>query len=114
VKLRHSSNGRFQLILLYSKHHTVHGTPASPMSTRDEDLILKSAATRSGGPWSDDDYDVLHEGRAIGRILAMDVPGGRAWMWSIFAEARKPGAQYIGHEPTRTAAMTAFATSWRC
>jgi len=91
----------------------MHGIPASPMSARDKDLILKSAATRPGGPWSDDDYDVVHEGRAIGRVLAMDIPGGRVWMWSIFAEARKPGAQDIGHQPTRAAAMTAFATSWR-
>src|SRR5262245_50758561 len=32
-------------------------------------LILKSAnASRSSGEWSDDDYDVLAEGRVVGRL----------------------------------------------
>ena len=33
-------------------------------------LILKSAnASRPSGEWSDDDYDVLAEGRVVGRII---------------------------------------------
>ena len=30
------------------------------------DLILKSARSRPGGPWADDDYDVLQDGKPVG------------------------------------------------
>ena len=76
------------------------------MSTND--LILKPPTDHSTG----DDFDVFYKDQLVGRIVLMQVPSGRAWMWSIFYEHRKPGASY-GYELTRDAAMRAFTQSWR-
>jgi hypothetical protein len=78
-------------------------------------LTLKRAsASRSPGEWSDDDYDVLAEGVVVGRIFhAAAAPVGSPWMWTLaygFHEDRNPTH---GYEPTREAAMAAFAKSWR-
>jgi hypothetical protein len=77
-------------------------------------LTLKRAsASRSSGEWSDDDYDVLCEGEVVGRIMkAAAAPVGTPWMWTLvlYHEGRTPTH---GYEPTREAAMTAFAKSWR-
>ena len=76
-------------------------------------LTLKRAsASRSSGEWSDDDYDVLCEGEVVGRIMkAAAAPVGTPWMWTLvlYNEGRTPTR---GYEPTREAAMTAFAKSW--
>jgi hypothetical protein len=47
-----------------------------------EVLILKRAATsRPSGHWSDDDFDVLCNGVAVGRIFnANAAPVGSPWM----------------------------------
>jgi len=74
------------------------------------DLILKSAQSRPGGSRADDDYDVLHDGKPVGRIMKVDQAHETAWLWSIFFEDRKPNAPDIEYEPTR---VTAFARSWR-
>ena len=78
-------------------------------------LVLKRAlASRPSGEWSDDDYDVLADGVVAGRIFescrlacgdAVDV-GARFG----YGEDRTPTH---GHDPTREAAMAAFAKSWR-
>jgi hypothetical protein len=78
-------------------------------------LTLKRAsASRPSGEWSDDDYDVLAEGVVVGRIFhAAAAPVGSPWMWTLaygFHEDRNPTH---GYEPTREAAMAAFARSWR-
>ena len=77
-------------------------------------LVLKRAsASRSSGEWSDDDYDVLAGGVVIGRILkSAAAPVGMPWLWTLaygHHEDRTP----ICYEPTREAAMAAFAKSWR-
>ena len=77
-------------------------------------LTLKRAsASRPSSEWSDDDYDVLCEGEVVGRIMkAAASPVGTPWMWTLvlYHEGRTPTH---GYEPTREAAMTAFAKSWR-
>jgi hypothetical protein len=79
-------------------------------------LILKRAsASRPSGEWSDDDYDVLADGAVVGRIFnAAASPVGTPWLWALLAfgqhEDRTPTH---GYEPTREAAMAAFAKSWR-
>jgi hypothetical protein len=78
-------------------------------------LILKrSSASRPSGEWNDDDFDVLADGVAVGRIMK----GGGSAGWEPMAvdaglrTARRQRAEH-GYEPTREAAMAAFAKSWR-
>jgi len=59
----------------------------------------RAAASRLYGEWNDDDYDVLCEGAVVGRIMNYGQH-----------EDRTP---IYGYEPTRDAAMAAFAKSWR-
>ena len=77
-------------------------------------LILKRAsASRPSGEWKDDDFDVLADGEVVGRIFKANAgPVGSPWMWTLMVgyEDRTPTH---GYEPTREAAMAAFAKSWR-
>jgi hypothetical protein len=77
-------------------------------------LILKRAkASRSSGEWRDDDYDVLENGVVVGRIvLEPAAPAGRQWGWASGYNGDIKRAR-DGYEPTREAAMAAFAKSWR-
>src|SRR5215468_3783948 len=80
----------------------------TPMATP---LILKRAsASRSSGQWSDDDYDVLEDGKVVGRILHLEAaaPEGRPWMWAGGHNGDIKRAAH-GYEQTREAAMAAFA-----
>jgi hypothetical protein len=78
-------------------------------------LILKRApASRLSGEWSDDDYDVLADGRVVGRIMkAAAAPVGSPWLWTLGYGRHKDRTPIYGYEPTREAAMEAFAKSWR-
>jgi hypothetical protein len=70
-------------------------------------LTLKRAPI---GP-NEEDYDVLFNGVLVGRIvLSPSAPNDRQWMWSLDHRDRSPT---FGYEPTREAAMAAFAKSWR-
>jgi len=77
-----------------------------------EHLILKHAsASRSSGEWGEDDYDVLADGKVVGRIFkAAASPEGKPWMWTVLLSHHE---DRTGYEPTREAAMAAFAKSWR-
>ena len=48
-------------------------------------LILKPAsASRPGGDWNADDFDVLADGVVVGRImLAAAAPVGSPWLWTL-------------------------------
>ena len=78
-------------------------------------LILKRAsAGRSFGEWGDDDFDVLADGAVVGRILkAHAAPVGSPWMWTLMSGYHEDRTPTHGYEPTRDAAMAAFAESWR-
>ena len=73
-------------------------------------LILKRASlNRSSGEWSDDDYDVVWEGKTVGRIFREG--GGnkeRPWFWSLAYVHHQDRLPMHGHEPDREAAMRAF------
>jgi len=70
-------------------------------------LILKRAPIGSNL----EDYNVLDDGVLVGRIvLSPAVPKDRQWMWSLDHRDRSPTR---GYEPTREAAMVAFAKRWR-
>jgi hypothetical protein len=63
--------------------------------------------------WKRDDYDVLEDGVVVGRILKVPVaPQDRPWMWASGHNGEIRRAAH-GYEPTRGAAMAAFANSWR-
>src|SRR6266536_196207 len=78
-------------------------------------LVLKRAsASRLSGEWSDDDYDVLCEGAVVGRIMkSAAAPVGQPWLWTLAYGHHEDRTPTHGYEPTREAAMTAFARSWR-
>jgi len=63
--------------------------------------------------WNDDDYDVLANGRVVGRIMhAAAAPVGAPWLWTYGFDPRERQPAH-GYCATREAAMTAFAKSWR-
>jgi hypothetical protein len=70
-------------------------------------LILK----RSPIGMNQEDYEVLEDSAVVGRIFLMPIGlKGRPWMWVI--RDRKGRTLAHGYEPTREAAMAAFAKSW--
>jgi hypothetical protein len=85
---------------------------SNPMSS----LILKRAsASRPGGEWDDDDYDVVTDGVTVGRIMkAAAAPVGTPWMLTLAFGQHEDRSPTHGYEPTREAAMAAFARSWHC
>jgi hypothetical protein len=78
-------------------------------------LILKRAsASRPSGDWNDDDFDVLADAGVVGRIFKVHAaPIGTPWMWTLAFGHHEDRTPTHGYEPTRDAAMTAFAKSWR-
>jgi hypothetical protein len=90
-----------------SKKSSCSGSSGGPTSP----LILKRAPIG----WNQDDFDVLEKGILVGRIFFLDAvgPHGRPWMWASGDSAATIRRAAHGHEPTREAAMAAFAKSWR-
>jgi hypothetical protein len=74
-------------------------------------VILKHAsASRSSGQWTDDDY-LLENGVIVGRIFKVPItPQDRPWMWASGHNGHIRRVAH-GYEPTREAAMAAFARS---
>ena len=74
-------------------------------------LILKRAfASRPSGQWSDNDYDVLADGRAIGRIYedATAALTALRWFWSVTEIVPAIPNKTKGHASTREEAMAKF------
>jgi hypothetical protein len=65
------------------------------------DLLLQP----TGDP---DDYEVVVDGQVVGRIVLV----AGAWSWAIDTAFRPGRHPVYGFEPTRDAAMQAFARSW--
>ena len=77
-------------------------------------VLTRASVSRSSGEWSDDDYDVLAEGIVVGRIMkAIAAPVGSPWFWTLAFGYHCDRRPTHGYEPTREAAMAAFAKSWR-
>jgi hypothetical protein len=73
-------------------------------------LILKRAPVGD----NPEDYSVLENGVVVGRIFRVPVaPEGRPWMWASGHGGHHIERAAHGYEPTREAAMAAFAKSWR-
>jgi hypothetical protein len=59
------------------------------------------------------DYDVLAEGIVVARIMkAVAAPVGTPWLWTLAYGQHEDRTPIFGYEPTREAAMVAFAKSW--
>ena len=77
-------------------------------------ILNRASASRPSGEWSDDDFDVLADGAVVGRIFKVHAaPVGTPWMWTLAFGRHEDRTPTHGYEPTREAAMTAFAKSWR-
>jgi hypothetical protein len=65
-------------------------------------LILKRAsASRPGGEWDDDDYDVVTDGVTVGRIMkAAAAPVGSPWLWTLAFGQHEDRTPTHGYEPT--------------
>jgi hypothetical protein len=75
-------------------------------------LLRRSSESRplAVGP---DDYDVIgKDGEVTGRIVKTATgSAGEPWMWTI-APRQDGEGPVLGYEPTREAAMDAFAKAW--
>jgi hypothetical protein len=78
------------------------------------DLLLRRASQHRAGAEGADDYDVVGaDGLIIGRIFkATQSPEGTPWMWTLAYGQHEDRTPTHGYEPTREAAMRAFAKSW--
>ena len=76
-------------------------------------LILKHAsASRPSGQWNDDDYDVLADGRVVGRIMhAAAAPVGASWLWTYGFDPLERQTAH-GYCATREVAMATFKKCW--
>jgi hypothetical protein len=79
-------------------------------------LILKRAsASRPSGQWSDKDYDVLADGKVVGRIYEdahLSTPPDMRWVWSITAIVPATPGVTNGHAPTLDEAKIRFRAAW--
>jgi hypothetical protein len=82
------------------------------------DLLLQRVSEPRPGAEGRDDYDVIGDvsgghGLVIGRIFkATTAPAGTPWMWTLAYGQHEDRTPTHGYEPTREAAMQAFAKSW--
>jgi hypothetical protein len=62
-----------------------------------------------------DDYEVMSDGRAIGRIYRphAGAPRDRPWEWTITTLILAPASPSYGFTATREEAKAAFAATWR-
>jgi hypothetical protein len=79
-------------------------------------LILKRGKfSRSSGQWSDEDYDVLADGKVVGRILESGSrfdPPDLLWTWSITSIWPATRGVTNGTAATREEAMAKFRAAW--
>jgi hypothetical protein len=58
-------------------------------------------------------YDVMSNGEVVGHLRLSDVdPAAAPWVWAIAFDHREGRKSSRGYEPTREAAMQAFARNW--
>jgi len=80
----------------------------------EKDYLTLKRAPASRREWEDDDYDVLVQGEAVGRIFnANAAPVGSPSMLTLIFPHHAGRSPTHGYEATREAAMAAFAKSWR-
>jgi hypothetical protein len=79
---------------------------------RMSDLLLRIAPEPTGEK-SDEVSDVFAQGEVVGRItLAWRYPSDAPWRWTLAYDHHEDRTPTHGYEPTREAAIQAFARSW--
>jgi hypothetical protein len=61
---------------------------ATGMQQRCNLILKRASASRPSGQWQDEDYDVLADGKVIGRIYedaSASTPPELRWLWSVTA-----------------------------
>jgi hypothetical protein len=74
----------------------------------EKDYLLQRAAL-SRTSWNDHDFDVVANGKIVGRILKSGVSVARPWMWTLIFPHHDDRTPTQGYAVTREAAMAAFA-----
>jgi hypothetical protein len=77
-------------------------------------LTLKRASA-SPGQWQDEDYDVLADGKVVGRIYenpSVSAPPDMRWFWSVTAIVPVTPGVTNGTSATRVEALTKFREAW--
>ena len=78
-------------------------------------VLVPAKKSRSGGPWSDDDFDVRlgnAEGKVVGRIFRTPhSPPSRPWFWIITVYVPQQPTQR-GYAATPEEAMASFRAAW--
>jgi hypothetical protein len=81
-----------------------------------QSLILKCAFTsRSSGQWSDEDYDVIADGKPLGRIYEdahLSTPPDMRWVWSVTAIVPATRGVTNGTAATLDEAKAKFRAAW--
>ena len=72
--------------------------------------VRKSSSTSEG---ADSDYDVLCEGRYVGRIARANSTSRGAWYWGIAFRPHHRSGPHHGHASDRQAALIAFHEIWK-
>jgi hypothetical protein len=71
------------------------------------DLLLRRAPAAPG-----EVYDVLRGRKIVGRIMLSNGSAASQWVWTMSYHYHEDRTPTHGYEPTRDAAMKAFAKSW--
>jgi hypothetical protein len=79
-------------------------------------LVLRRAnISRSGGPWSETDFDVFDGDRDVGRVYCVNShAGSESWFWGVSFQLT--GKKSYGHAPSLEEAKAAFKAeyaAWR-
>jgi hypothetical protein len=81
-------------------------------------LVLKRAsASRPSGEWNEDDFDVLADGKVVGRIYeegSASTPLELRWFWSVTVIVPATPGVTNGTAATHEEAMAKFRTAWEC
>jgi len=79
-------------------------------------LTLKRAAvSRLDGQWQHEDYDVIADGEAVGRVYeqgGVGTPPDMRWFWSVTEIVPATPGRTNGTAATREQAMAKFRGAW--
>jgi hypothetical protein len=84
-------------------------------STKLPPTLKRVSASRASGIWQDEDYDVLVDGKVVGRIYenaSVSAPPDMRWFWSVTAIAPATAGVTNGTAATRVETLAKFRAAW--